>query len=168
MSSSVHTRLQRRFRRGPTGGTEPEATRGLSRLRGYSMGAPGATRLPRFIQVSSMRYIVRTSSAWNWTDRGLVRSVPGAIDSMSPSALVVSSASRVNGPSGFQTCARSACLTDSATRRLVASCTVFGDFERPERDANAVLVEKALTHGSAAVAWLQHSSSPLTNSSGTP
>jgi hypothetical protein len=115
-----------------------------------------------------MRYIVRTSAVSNFTDRGLVRSVPGAIASMSPSALEVRSASSVNGPSGFHTWARSACFTDSATRRRVASCTVLGDFDRPDIAANAVFVENALTHGSAAVAWLQHSSSPDTNSRGTP
>ena len=80
----------------------------------------------------------------------------------------MSRASSENGPSGFHTWARSTFLTDSATRRRVASCTLFGDFDRPDIDANAVFVENALTHGSAAVAWLQHSSSPETNSSGTP
>src|SRR5438128_5024699 len=109
-----------------------------------------------------MRYIVRTSSHPNLTDRGLVRSVPGAIASMSPSALDVSSASSVNGPSGFHTSALSAFFTDSATNRRVASCTVFGDFERPDIAAKPVLVANARTQGSAAVAWLQHSSSPDT------
>src|SRR5262245_6210090 len=86
---------------------------------------------------------------------------------MSPSALDVSKASSENGPSGFHTWALSAFFTDSATSRRVASCTVFGDFDRPDIAAKPVLVANARTQGSAAVAWLQHSSSPDTNRSGT-